>query len=186
MTDDGVTPGSAVPHPRGDADGRAELAPALPLARRPEPAGRHGGAVATVAPPWLRIPAIATADVDDAPVVSLVARDGRRVGRRARRAATLDPVPSAPADPAPGRSTHPAPARPAPTGPVPAHPGPAAPPVVYRPAVQRARPPVEPEPSILGLSRLARGRVGSRLFTLFFVFVYALIAVQLLVALLHG
>lgn len=185
MTDDGVMPGSAVPHPRGDADGRGELAPALPLARRPEPAGRRGGAVATVAPPWLRIPAVATADVDDAPVVSLVARDGRRVGRRARRAATLDPAPArpVPADPVPARPT---PAVPVPSGSVPAAPRDPAAPVVYRPAVQRARPPVEPEPSILGLSRLARGRVGSRLFTLFFVFVYALIAVQLLVALLHG
>jgi hypothetical protein len=59
-------------------------------------------------------------------------------------------------------------------------------PVVYRPAVQRARPPVVQEPSILGLSRLARGRVGSRLFTLFFVAVYALIAVQMVVAILQG
>jgi hypothetical protein len=63
---------------------------------------------------------------------------------------------------------------------------PRAEPAVYRPAVQRARPPVVQEPSILGLSRLARGRVGSRLFTLFFVAVYALIAVQMVVAILQG
>jgi hypothetical protein len=63
---------------------------------------------------------------------------------------------------------------------------PRAEPAVYRPTVQRARPPVVQEPSILGLSRLARGRVGSRLFTLFFVAVYALIAVQMVVAILQG
>jgi hypothetical protein len=67
---------------------------------------------------------------------------------------------------------------------------PAAPPAptpgVHRPPVLRARPPIVEEPEILGLSRLARGRFGSRLFTLFFVAVFALIAVQTLVEILHG
>lgn len=49
-----------------------------------------------------------------------------------------------------------------------------------------ARPRVVEEPGILGLSRLTRGRVGSRLFTLFFVAVFALIFVQMLVTLVHG
>jgi len=49
----------------------------------------------------------------------------------------------------------------------------------------RARPPVQPEPGILGFSRYTRGRRGSRLFTLFFVCVYALILVQLIVTLLQ-
>jgi hypothetical protein len=65
-------------------------------------------------------------------------------------------------------------------------PPPAPPPGVHRPPALRARPPVEEEPEILGLSRLARGRFGSRLFTLFFVAVFALIAVQALVEILHG
>jgi hypothetical protein len=58
--------------------------------------------------------------------------------------------------------------------------------VVHRPAVLSARPRVVEEPGILGLSRLTRGQVGSRLFTLFFVAVFTLIAVQMMVELLHG
>ena len=57
---------------------------------------------------------------------------------------------------------------------------------VHRPPVHSARPPVVEEPGILGLSRLTRGRVGSRLFTLFFVAVFTLIAVQMVLELLHG
>jgi hypothetical protein len=67
-----------------------------------------------------------------------------------------------------------------------------------RPGV-RARPPVRPlivpgapprpriveEPGILGLSRLTRGRFGSRLFTLFFVLVFTLIAVEMVVSILY-
>ena len=45
------------------------------------------------------------------------------------------------------------------------------------------RPRVEPELGILGLSRRARSRVGSRLFALFFVLVYLVIAVHLVVSL---
>jgi hypothetical protein len=48
------------------------------------------------------------------------------------------------------------------------------------------RPRIVPEPSILGLSRLARSRFGSRLFTLFFVFVYVLIVVQMVYAILDS
>ena len=46
------------------------------------------------------------------------------------------------------------------------------------------RPPVVAEPSILGISRHSRSRLGSRLFTWFFVVVYAVILVQMIVALL--
>ncbi|MFC5995954.1 hypothetical protein ACFQE5_17245 [Pseudonocardia hispaniensis] len=48
------------------------------------------------------------------------------------------------------------------------------------------RPRVEAEPSILGLSRHTRGRVGSRLFNLFFTAVFVVIFVQMVVALLRG
>lgn len=48
----------------------------------------------------------------------------------------------------------------------------------------RARPRIEPEQGILGLSRLTRSRLGSRLFNLFFVCVFALILVQMVVVLL--
>lgn len=48
----------------------------------------------------------------------------------------------------------------------------------------RARPRIEPEQGILGLSRHTRSRLGSRLFNLFFVLVFALILVQMIVALL--
>lgn len=57
---------------------------------------------------------------------------------------------------------------------------------VHRPAVQSARPRVVEDTGILGLSRLTRGRVGSRLFTLFFVAVFTLIALQMVLELLHG
>lgn len=39
---------------------------------------------------------------------------------------------------------------------------------------------------ILGLTRVSRSRLGSRLFTWFFVFVYVLIFVQLIWSLLQG
>jgi hypothetical protein len=57
---------------------------------------------------------------------------------------------------------------------------------VHRPAVLSARPRIEDDPAILGLSRLTRGRVGSRLFTLFFVGVFTLIALQTVLELLYG
>lgn len=49
-----------------------------------------------------------------------------------------------------------------------------------------ARPRIVEEPSILGLSRRTRSRIGSRLFTLFFVAVFTLIAVQMMVEILSG
>ncbi|MEU7811575.1 hypothetical protein [Pseudonocardia sp. NPDC049154] len=48
------------------------------------------------------------------------------------------------------------------------------------------RPPVRPDPHIVGLSRRLRGRVGSRAFTLVFVGIYLLILVQLIVALMNS
>lgn len=57
---------------------------------------------------------------------------------------------------------------------------------VHRPPVLRARPPAAVEPDILGLSRRSRGRWGSRMFTLFFVAVYALILGHLVFTLVHG
>lgn len=47
------------------------------------------------------------------------------------------------------------------------------------------RPRVADDEGLLGLSRRSRGRLGSRLFTWFFVFVYGLILVQLIVSLLR-
>jgi hypothetical protein len=72
------------------------------------------------------------------------------------------------------------------TGP-PSGPGPVAarrPRPPARPAELPPRPRVVEDPGILGISRRARGRVGSRVFTWFFVFVYALIVVQMIVAIL--
>lgn len=47
-----------------------------------------------------------------------------------------------------------------------------------------ARPPVVDDAGIIGLTRVSRSKVGSRLFTWFFVLVFALILVQMVVALL--
>jgi hypothetical protein len=46
-------------------------------------------------------------------------------------------------------------------------------------------PRIADDPAILGLSRLTRGRFGSRLFTLFFVLVFTLIAAQMVVSILY-
>ncbi|MFP5069124.1 hypothetical protein ACLFMI_05610 [Pseudonocardia nantongensis] len=43
-----------------------------------------------------------------------------------------------------------------------------------------ARPRVDPEPGLVGFSRLTRGRTGARAFTVFFVLVYLVIAIQTL------
>jgi hypothetical protein len=83
--------------------------------------------------------------------------------------ADLDRAPPRPVGPRPVRTGRPAGARPA---------APAVPPNL------RARPRIEPEQGILGLSRHSRSRLGSRLFNLFFVCVFALILVQMVVALL--
>ncbi|GAA0925316.1 hypothetical protein GCM10009559_10070 [Pseudonocardia zijingensis] len=47
------------------------------------------------------------------------------------------------------------------------------------------RPRIVDEPGILGLSRLTRGRFGSRLFNLFFVLVFVVILVQMVSAILE-
>jgi hypothetical protein len=52
------------------------------------------------------------------------------------------------------------------------------------PTRPEARPPVVDELAVLGLSRHLRSRVGTRLFTWFFVLVFALILVQLIASLL--
>ena len=75
---------------------------------------------------------------------------------------------------------------PPPTSPPPPDPAPHLEPVVLDvPPRPDARPRIVEDPAILGLSRVSRSRLGSRLFTLFFVFVYALILVQLIVSLLQ-
>lgn len=100
-------------------------------------------AVADTAPPWLRVPGLVTAALDD---------------RSARAPSAAVPAP------------RPAAVRPS----------------ISRPPESRARPQIVVEDGILGLSRRARSRVGSRLFTLFFVAVYALILAELVFVLVHG
>jgi hypothetical protein len=63
-----------------------------------------------------------------------------------------------------------------------AHPEPA---VVELPPQPETRPRIVEDPAILGLTRVSRSRLGSRLFTWFFVFVYAVILIQLIVSLLQ-
>ncbi|GAA1309482.1 hypothetical protein [Pseudonocardia xinjiangensis] len=53
------------------------------------------------------------------------------------------------------------------------------------PGRPEARPPVVEEIAVLGFSRHLRSRIGTRLFTWFFVLVFALILVQLVASLLH-
>jgi hypothetical protein len=75
-----------------------------------------------------------------------------------------------------------------PAGGSPAQPAPE--PAVPRPPTQRLppgpppRPRIVEEPAILGLSRLTRGRFGSRLFNLFFLLVFAVILIQMISAIL--
>ncbi|MGE3287836.1 MAG: hypothetical protein AB7J32_17315 [Pseudonocardia sp.] len=49
-----------------------------------------------------------------------------------------------------------------------------------------ARPRIEDDTALLGLTRRSNSRVGQRVFNLFFVFVFLLIAIQMVVALLAG
>jgi hypothetical protein len=49
-----------------------------------------------------------------------------------------------------------------------------------------ARPRVEDDESLLGLTRRSHSRIGQRVFTLFFVLVFLLIAAQMVMALLGG
>ncbi|WP_224387644.1 hypothetical protein [Pseudonocardia sp. ICBG1293] len=87
--------------------------------------------------------------------------------------------PSSPVPPAPRRS---------PTGPVPRLPAPRRPRatgddpagVVYRPPAVSARPPVDLDNGLLGFSRMTRGRIGARVFTIVFVLIYLVILVQTL------
>lgn len=70
-----------------------------------------------------------------------------------------------------------------------AHPGDgrATPPPVTRSGHEPPpRPRVEVEDGVLGFSRVTRSRFGSRLFTLFFLVVYAVIALNLMFSLLSG
>ena len=53
------------------------------------------------------------------------------------------------------------------------------------PGRPEARPPVVEEIAVLGFSRHLRSRIGARLFTWFFVLVFALILVQLVASLLQ-
>jgi hypothetical protein len=55
-----------------------------------------------------------------------------------------------------------------------------------RPPGPPPRPRIVDEPGILGLSRLTRGRFGSRLFNLFFVLVFAVIVIQMISAILDN
>jgi hypothetical protein len=48
-----------------------------------------------------------------------------------------------------------------------------------------ARPPIGDDLSLFGLSRRSRGRLGSRLFTLFFTMVFGLILVQMIFSILY-
>jgi hypothetical protein len=54
------------------------------------------------------------------------------------------------------------------------------------PAGPPPRPRIVDEPGILGLSRLTRGRFGSRLFNWFFVLVFAVILIQMISAILEN
>jgi hypothetical protein len=171
MTDgDGDDRESVVPRPRG---------PVRLVGRRERsPAARNRSTTAVldvVAPPWLRVP---SGDPDD-PARPAECRPAGRRQAEDRRAEPRPVVLRVVADePAPVTTARPPLTRPAATRPA------AAPVLASHPA--RARPPVSAEPGILGLSRLTRGRVGSRLFTLSFVAVFALILVQMLVAILYG
>lgn len=57
--------------------------------------------------------------------------------------------------------------------------------VVELPPQPETRPRIVEDPAILGLTRVSRSRLGSRLFTWFFVFVYAVILIQLVLSLLQ-
>ena len=57
--------------------------------------------------------------------------------------------------------------------------------VLESPPQPETRPRIVEDPAILGLTRVSRSRLGSRLFTWFFVFVYAVILIQLILSLLQ-
>lgn len=92
-----------------------------------------------------------------------------------REAARLDPECRAPVRPAPELPSPRRPRAPGPRAPEGSADGP-----VYRPPAVSARPRVEPDPGLVGFSRLTRGRTGARAFTLCFVVIYLVIVVQTL------
>lgn len=98
-----------------------------------------------------------------------------------------DELPPAPAADLPTPPTG-SPAIPAPPAPSPApSAAPEAPvPHLRLPPRPDARPRIVQDPVILGLTRHSRSRLGTRLFTWFFVFVYLVILVQLIWSLLQG
>lgn len=103
-------------------------------------------------------------------------RSGTPLPDNGRAAGNATPAGPAPAiTPWPRRSASSGRPGPVPTGPAPTG--------GFQPRPV-ARPRIEVEPSILGLSRHSRSRLGSRVFTWFFVLVFAAIAVQLVVSLL--
>jgi hypothetical protein len=102
---------------------------------------------------------------------------GPRTDRAEPAARETPPVPSTRPAAVSGTGAHTFPS-PRPTAPPPSR---HRPPVPPRPD---ARPRIPDEPGILGLSRVSRSRIGSRLFTWFFVLIFTLIAVQMVVALL--
>jgi hypothetical protein len=87
-----------------------------------------------------------------------------------------------------GDATAPEPAAPIDAGPTPAIPPQRRSPVPPGRTAPLAGPPARPriveDPGILGLSRRSRSRVGSLLFTWFFVLVFTLIVVQMVASLL--
>jgi hypothetical protein len=86
--------------------------------------------------------------------------------------------PNSPASRPEPAAESPEPGHTAPSGPADV-PGPLPP-----PPPRPARPRIVDDTSILGLTRHSRSRLGSRVFTLFFVFVFGLILVQLIASLL--
>jgi hypothetical protein len=114
---------------------------------------------------------------------------GTAGGAAQRSEPPITDVPGAPHDrdassPAAGRGGPPPPVIVVPERVAPPRPAPRARPSITPGTRPPARPRIEPEPAILGLSRHTRSRLGSRLFNLFFVFVFALIVIQMVVALL--
>ncbi|MEU9818283.1 hypothetical protein ACIGG9_02755 [Pseudonocardia alni] len=194
--------GSAVSRPASDGIRPAsgvERGPGAPAAR---PAAVDGtGVPGRIAPvetpdpdpsPEEERPAAREPDIDGPTQRTLTAVRRRRPGPAAVPTPDDDagdpvPGPRRPVTPTPSSPVAPAPRR-SPTGPVPRLPAPRRPradgdePVgtVYRPPAVSARPPVDLDNGLLGFSRLTRGRIGARVFTIVFVLIYLVILVQTL------
>lgn len=174
---------ASAPHKPGPRSSEG-LAEAVPIG------ARRGTAVLddVVVPPWLRMPSLRLVDEPSrtsGPGVQAAAPDRSEPAGPSDSPARSGSVGARPATGgSPGRISAPAERDAAPVRPVADL---AARRVsVHRPAVRSARPRVVEDTGILGLSRLTRGRVGSRLFTLFFVAVFTLIALQMVLELLYG